>query len=78
MALTLAPQTGLTTRNTRVKYESCMTYNSKVIAHVKLFCGQTDKQTNGPTDKQTGQTLYDPDLSMRGHNKYSPNDDFCL
>ena len=43
MALTLAPQKGLTITNTCMKYESCMTYHSKVMANVNFFCGQTDK-----------------------------------
>ena len=35
----------LATRNTYVKYESFITYPSKVIANVKVFCRQTEKQT---------------------------------
>ena len=44
MALTLAAQKNLTTRNTHVKYESSMTNHSKVMANVKGFCGKTDRQ----------------------------------
>ena len=41
---------GLVTRNTHVKYESPLTYHSKVMANVKVFA---DKQSNRLTDKQT-------------------------
>ena len=41
-------------------------YQSKAMAHVKVF---VDKQINKMMDKQTGQKLYAPDLSMRGHKK---------
>ena len=48
-----------------VKYENSINYmyDSIAMAIVKVFCGQT----NGQTDKRTGQKLYAPDLSMRGH-----------
>ena len=36
MALTLAPQKSITTMDISVKYESCMTYYSKVTANIKL------------------------------------------
>jgi hypothetical protein len=48
-----------------MKYESPITYHSKDMANVKVFCRQTDKQT----DRQTGQKLYAPDLSIRGYKK---------
>ena len=36
------------------------------MANVKVFSGQT----NGQTNKRTGQKLYaPPDLSMQGHKK---------
>ena len=38
------------------------------MANVKVFA---DKQT----DKRTGQKLYSPDLSMRGHNNDNDCDD---
>ena len=43
-----------------VKYESSITYHSKAMAILKVFA---DKQT----DQRTGQKLYAPDLSIRGH-----------
>ena len=43
-------------------------YQSKDMANVKVFA---DKQT----DKRTGQKLYSPDLSMRGHNNDNDCDD---
>jgi hypothetical protein len=47
-----------------MKYESPITYHSKDMANVKVFAErQTDKQTN----RRTGQQLYAPDLSIRGH-----------
>ena len=45
-----------TPRNIYMKYESSITYHSKTMANVKLF-----------VDRQTGQKLYAPDLSMLGH-----------
>jgi hypothetical protein len=45
-----------------MKYESPITYHSKDMANVKVFA---DRQTNRPT----GQKLYAPDLSIRGHKK---------
>jgi hypothetical protein len=44
-----------------MKYESPITYHSKDMANVKVFA---DRQTK---DRQTGQKLYAPDLSIRGH-----------
>ena len=44
MTLILVAKIGLTTRNIHVEYElSFITYNSKVMANVKVFCRQTDK-----------------------------------
>ena len=57
---------GFTPRNTYVKYERSITYHSKAMANVKVFC----RQTNGQTDRQnkrTGQKLYAPNLVMLGH-----------
>ena len=55
------------------KYEVFISYDSKVIAKVKVDNRQTDKQTDRQTDKQTdrqrGQKQYAPDHSIRGHNK---------
>ena len=45
---------GIVTRYTHVKYEGPI----KRYGQCKSFCGQT----NGLTDKWTGQTLYPPDL----------------
>jgi hypothetical protein len=45
---------------THMKYESPITYHSKDMANVKVFA---DRQTN----RQTGQKLYAPDLSIREH-----------
>jgi hypothetical protein len=44
-----------------VKYVSPITYHSKDMVNVKVFA---DRQT----DRRTGQKLYAPDLSIRGHN----------
>ena len=40
-----------------MKYESPITYHSKVIANVKVFAmdKQTNRQTNRQTDKQTNR-----------------------
>jgi hypothetical protein len=46
-----------------MKYESPITYHSKDMANVKVFA---DRQT----DRRTGQKLYAPDLSIRGHKKF--------
>ena len=43
-----------------MKYESSIANHSKAMATVNVF---EDKQM----DKQTGQSMYPPDLSMRGH-----------
>jgi hypothetical protein len=43
-----------------MKRESPITYHSKDKAIVKVFA---DRQTN----RRTGQKLYAPDLSIRGH-----------
>ena len=59
---------GLTTRNTHVKHESCISYHSKVMADDKFF---GDNWSN----RQTGQKQYVPALSMQGRNKecvYNP------
>jgi hypothetical protein len=49
-----------------MKYESPITCYSKDMANVKVFA---DRQTGGQTDRRTGQKLYAPDLSIRGHKK---------
>ena len=49
-----------------MKYESLITYHSKDMANVKVFA---DRQTDKQTDRRTGQKLYAPDLSIRGHKK---------
>jgi hypothetical protein len=36
------------------------------MANVKVFA---DRQTDKQTDRRTGQKLYAPDLSIRGHKK---------
>jgi hypothetical protein len=41
-----------------VKYESLITGHSKDMANAKVFA-----------DRQTGQKLYVPDLSIRGYKK---------
>ena len=42
------------------------------MANVTVFADkQMDAQTNGPQDKQMGQKLYAPDLSMQAHKKSS-------
>jgi hypothetical protein len=43
-----------------MKYESPVTYHSKDMANVKIFA-----------DRQTGQKLYAPNLSIRGHKNIS-------
>ena len=53
--------------STHAKYETPISYGSKVIANVKDDNRQTNKQTN----KQTGQKQYAPDHSIRGHYKNS-------
>ena len=54
---------------THVKYEGPNCYQSTDMANVNVFADkQTDKKTQGQTDSQK---LYAPDLSMRGHKKYS-------
>ena len=57
-----------------MKYESSITYHSKAMANVKVFCGQTNRQT----DKQTGQKLYVPDLTMWGHKNQNFNKCTCI
>jgi hypothetical protein len=44
-----------------MKYESPITYHSKDMANVKVFA-----------DRQTGQKLFAPNLSIRGHKKINP------
>jgi hypothetical protein len=44
-----------------MKYENLITYLSKDMANVEVL----------QTDKRTGQKLYAPDLSIRGHKKYN-------
>ena len=51
------------------KYEVSISYDSKVIAKVKVDNRQTDKQT----DKQTGQKQYAPDQLIRGHKNVPPS-----
>jgi hypothetical protein len=62
----LVPIKGLVIRNTHMKYESPITCHSRDMANVKVFA---DRQTN----RQTGQKLYAPDLSIRGHKNFIPN-----
>jgi hypothetical protein len=51
-----------------MKYESPITCHSKDMANVKVFA-----------DKQTGQKLYAPDLSIRGHKKnYNKPFYYCI
>jgi hypothetical protein len=45
-----------------MEYESPITCHSKDMTNVKVFA---DRQT----DRQTGQKLYAPDFSIRGHKK---------
>ena len=67
MTLTLVPKKGLTTRHTHVKYESSITYHSKLMANLKNVCRQTVIHTNRQgqlysyiqTDKAK---LYSPNL----------------
>ena len=73
MDLTLIFQKCLTTRNTHVKYDSFITYHSKVMANVVLFAHRRtkslkDKQTNGHTDKQTNREdkNYPPSIDAVG------------
>ena len=61
MTLTLVIKKGFI-RNIYVKYKTCITYNSKDVANVRVFA---DKQT----DKRTGQKQYIPYLLMRGHKR---------
>jgi hypothetical protein len=49
-----------------MKYESPITKHSKDMANVKVFA---DRQT----DRRTGQKLYAPDLSIRGHKNTDKN-----
>ena len=56
---------GLTTRKTHMKYESSMTYHLKVMANVKVFVGETEKQ-----ESQAKTINYAPDLSIWGHNPF--------
>ena len=59
MTLTLVPKKMSHHKEiTHVKYESCFTYHSKVIANGKVFSRQTEKQTER-------QKLNAPDLSMK-------------
>jgi hypothetical protein len=46
-----------------MKYESPITCHSKDMANVKVFA---DRQTT----RQTGQKLYAPNLSIRGHKNF--------
>ena len=52
-----------------VEYEVSISHGSKVMANVKVFC-HSDRQTDGWTDRQTGQKLDAPNLSFQGHKKY--------
>ena len=56
MTLILVPKEGLTTRNNCLKYESSITYHSKVTANVKVLCRRPDKQTN---QTERGKNLFD-------------------
>ena len=51
------------------KYEASISYDSKVIANVKVDNRQTNKQTDRQTSQQTGQKQYAPDHSIRGIKK---------
>jgi hypothetical protein len=55
----LVPIEGLVIRNTHMKYESPLTYHSKDMANIRVFA-----------DKQTGQKIYAPDLSIWGHKNW--------
>ena len=57
MTLTLVLKKGFTPSNIYVKYESSITNHSKSMANIKQM------------DRQTGQKLYVPDLSVIGHKK---------
>ena len=43
--MTVVPQKGPTTSNTHMKYESSITYDSKVMANVKFCCERCDHDT---------------------------------
>ena len=47
-----------------MKYESPISFGSKVIAKVKFLW--TDRQTDGQTDRRTGWFLYTPQTSFAG------------
>ena len=51
MALTLVRQKGLTTRNTHMKYESCTTDHSKVIANIKVILQTHSLRQNRQRDR---------------------------
>ena len=53
---------GLTKRNKHVKYESYITYHSKLMANVKFLFLQTNRQVNKQAVRQTdrSQTLCHP------------------
>ena len=54
---------GLVPRKAHVNYKSPKLNSIKVTGNVKRVCNrQTDGQTDEMTDRQTGQTLYDPKL----------------
>jgi hypothetical protein len=46
-----------------MKYESPITYHSKDMVNVKVFADKL-------TDRQTGQKLYAPNLSLQGHKNW--------
>jgi hypothetical protein len=50
-----------------MKYQSPIPYHSKDMANVHDVRVFADKHT----DRRTGQKLYAPDLSIRGHKKVS-------
>ena len=50
-----------------MKYESSITYHSKVITNIKDLFLQTSPQTGKQADR--AKELYTPDLSMFGHTK---------
>ena len=62
MTLNLLP-TERSCQKVHMKYEGPKSYQFKDMTYVKGFCRQTDRRT----DKQTGQKLNAPDLSMQGH-----------
>ena len=44
-----------------MKYESSVTYHSKAMANVQVFCGQTNRQMDGP------KTIFPRSIDAGGH-----------